>query len=121
MAYVSNGIQFVRLIRHEWADTTGVGFVTELGGESQGPDALCGMTLEAVADVFSSNMEECQNFEILDISDARAICAHTDGLTLHRSNVNQLALQNTSSNNSGDLDHGLKTTAPQTIFRKLFC
>ena len=62
--------------------------MTELGGASQGPDALCGMTLEAVTGFFSYNMDEYQNFEILDISDARAIYAHTDGLTLQRSIFN---------------------------------
>ena len=36
-----------------------------------------GMTIEALSDFFSSTMEEAQNFEVLDISDARALQAHT--------------------------------------------
>ena len=59
VAYMCDGIQFIRLVQHEWNDTQGLNHTTELGGQNEGPDALGGggMSLEAVADFFSSALE----------------------------------------------------------------
>ena len=100
VCYLCNGIQFVRLTEHEWTDTHGLQTDTVLGGTSNGQDALGGMTIEALADFFSSTMEEAQNFEVLDISDARALQAHTQGLTMARTNATQMAINNSPANNS---------------------
>ena len=73
------------------------------------------MTIEALAGFFSNTMEESQSIEVLDISDARALQAHTDGLCQARSTMSQLALQNGPAT-SGDMELGLNTTVPQTLF-----
>ena len=114
VAYVCNGIQFVRLVEHEWQDTTSIGNATDLGGRSQGPDALGGMTLESLADYFSNAIDERQEpLEVLDISDARALKAHTEGLCLARTSFNQLSLTNTTTAVGGDVELGLNITVPQ--------
>ena len=122
VAYVCNGIQFVRLVEHEWQDTTSIGNATDLGGRSQGPDALGGMTLESLADYFSNAIDERQEpLEVLDISGARARKAHTEGLCLARTSFNQLSLTNTTTAVGGDVELGLNITAPQKrYYTKIF-
>ena len=97
LAYVQNGLQFIRLQIHEWSDTHSMGLGTEIGGrnEGSGPNgALQGVSLDALADFFSSSIEGAfsENNEILNISDCRLMASHTTGMGLMRSNMNQLAL-----------------------------
>ena len=59
IAYVCNGIQFVRMVEHEWSDKTGLTHVNDVGGRTDGPAALGGMTIDSLTDVFSQAIEDC--------------------------------------------------------------
>ena len=115
IAYMTNGIQVVRLVQHHWSDTHGIQTDTNLGGSSDGTTALGGMTLESLTEMFASGIEEAHqhNNEILDISDARSLRAHTDGISLARTNIGQLALMNAPSV-GGDVECWLIVCPTQT-------
>ena len=94
LAYIHNGVQFIRLQNHNWSDTHNMGIETTVGGTNTGPQTLQGYNLDSLADFFASSIENAfsgQN-EILDIGGTRLMQAHTAGLNMMRTNMNQLAL-----------------------------
>ena len=108
-----NGHQHVRMGEHIWDDTTGLHFNTTLSGKSEGKGALTnGCTIEALADWFSGNLEDAHQSanNVLDISDARVMRAHVDGLSLERCNRTQLML--------GDAPHSSGASELRLIFLK---
>lgn len=87
VAYIHNGAQFVRLVRHAWSDTHTLSNGYDIGGRSGGAQALDGgITLEGIADFFSNTLEDAHQSrnEILDLGDTRMLQAHACGLSMMR-------------------------------------
>ena len=56
------------MVKHEWKNTTVFTNSTCIGGQSDGPTALGGMTLGSLTDLFATGLEDnFQDHEILDI------------------------------------------------------
>ena len=71
VAYVCGGVQFVRLVKHTWAESHVMQATLWLGGRNDGPDSLGGATLEALADLFAVSLEDAhmRRSEILSLGD----------------------------------------------------
>ena len=106
VCYLVNGHQFVRIVEHKWTDITGFSKSTEVGGNNEGSMALGDNTIESLADMFATSLEDAhqQRNDVLDISDARVMRAHVDGLSTQRNNQQQLMLGFTQQ---GKLEHWL--------------
>jgi hypothetical protein len=58
IAYIHNGIQFIRLVKHVWKDSKGIAISNEVGGSNTGGGALGDQSLSSLMDMFSSTLED---------------------------------------------------------------
>ena len=95
--YLVGNHQYVRIGEHVWDDTTGFNQHTILNGKSSGKVPSLTIQSNHLLTFFSNALEDVHQEHncVWDISDARVMRAHVDGLTVERTNRTQLMIGDT--------------------------